>query len=83
MTNYITQNSLLLTNQINFYNKDNNIEKILPIINGESKTSLRLIDWFATNYSKKFFTVYKFKHSDGVERRFKVYLEYKLKLRAY
>ena len=83
MTNYITQNSLLLTNLLNFYNKDNNLEKILPIINGESKTSLRLIDWFATNYSKKFFTVYKFKHSDGVERRFKVYLEYKLKLRAY
>ena len=83
MTNYITQNSLLLTNLLEFYNKDNNLEKILPIINGESKTSLRLIDWFATNYSKKFFTVYKFKHRDGVERRFKVYLEYKLKLRAY
>ncbi len=83
MTNYITQNSLLLTNLLEFYNRDNNLEKILPIINGESKTSLRLIDWFATNYSKKFFTVYKFKHLDGVERRFKVYLEYKLKLRAY
>ena len=33
--------------------KDNNIEKILPIINGESVISLRLIDWFVTNYSKK------------------------------
>ena len=83
MTSYITQNSLLLNNLLTFYNQDNNLEKILPIINGESKTSLRLIDWFATNYSKKFFTVYKFKHSDGIERRFKVYLEYKLKLRAY
>ena len=83
MTNYITQNSLLLNNLLTFYSKNNNLEKILPIINGESKTSLRLIDWFATNYSKKFFTVYKFKHADGVERRFKVYLEYKLKLRAY
>ena len=37
---------------MDFYNKDNNIEKILPIINGESQTSLRLIDWFVTNYSK-------------------------------
>ena len=27
-------------------------KKILPIINGESQISLRLIDWFATNYSK-------------------------------
>src|SRR5210317_545059 len=83
MTSYITQNSLLLNNLLTFYNQDNNLEKILPIINGESKTSLRLIDWFATNYSKKFFTVYKFKHESGGERRFKVYLEYKLKLRAY
>ena len=35
MTNYITQNSLLLTNLLEFYNRDNNLEKILPIINGE------------------------------------------------
>ena len=83
MSGYITQNSLLLNNLLNFYNRDGNLEKILPIINGESSISLRLIDWFATNYSKKNFTVYKFKHESGGERRFKVYLEYKLKLRAY
>jgi hypothetical protein len=83
MSNYITQNSLLLNNLLSFYNKDGNLEKILPIINGESSISLRLIDWFATNYSKKHFTVYKFKHESGIDRRFKVYLEYKLKLRAY
>jgi hypothetical protein len=83
MSGYITQNSLLLNNLLSFYNRDGNIEKILPIINGESSISLRLIDWFATNYSKKHFTVYKFKHETGGERRFKVYLEYKLKLRAY
>ena len=83
MSGYITQNSLLLNNLLSFYNRDGNLEKILPIINGESSISLRLIDWFATNYSKKHFTVYKFKHETGGERRFKVYLEYKLKLRAY
>lgn len=83
MSGYITQNSLLLNNLLSFYNRDGNLEKILPIINGESSISLRLIDWFATNYSKKHFTVYKFKHESGGERRFKVYLEYKLKLRAY
>jgi hypothetical protein len=62
-----------------FYNSDNNIDKMLSIINGESKISLRLVDWFATNYSKKYFTVYTL--SD--KRRFKVYVDYKLKLRAY
>ena len=55
--NYTTQNSLLLNNLLDFYNKDNNIDKILPIINGESSISLRLVDWFVTNYSKKNYTI--------------------------
>ena len=66
-----------------YYNKNNNLEKILKIINGESLISLRLIDWFATNYSKKFFTVYMLKNSQGEDYRFKVYIDYKLKLKAY
>ena len=49
-----TQNGLLLKKLLEFYNKDGNMEKILPIINGESTVSLRLVDWFATNYSKKY-----------------------------
>jgi len=77
-SNYITQNSLLLDNLMKFYKKNDNLEKILPIINGESMTSLRVIDWFVTNYAKKYFTVYN-KGKD----RFKVYIDYKLKLKAY
>ena len=57
MTSLATQNGLLLNKLLEFYNKDNNLQKILNIINGESQVSLRLIDWFATNYSKKNFTV--------------------------
>ena len=75
---YTTQNSLLLNKLTEFYNKDDNIEKILPIINGESNISLRLIDWFVTNYSKKYFTLIK-----NGNKRFKVYIDYKLKLKAY
>ena len=59
------------------------MQKILNIINGESLISLRLIDWFATNYSKKFFTVYMLKNLQGEDYRFKVYIDYKLKLKAY
>ena len=77
-TVYTTQNTILLDNLMKFYTKNNNIDKILPIINGESKISLRLIDWFVTNYSKKHFTIIR----DGTNR-FKVYLDYKLKLKAY
>ena len=77
--NYTTQNDLLMTNLMKFYDENNNLEKMLKIINGESPISLRIIDWFATNYAKKFFTVYEV----GANRRFKVYVDYKLKLKAY
>ena len=83
MTSLATQNSLLLNKLLEYYNEDNNLQKILTIINGESEISLRLIDWFATNYSKKNFTVYNLKRSDGTPYRFKVYIDYKLKLKAY
>ena len=38
-TVYTTQNTILLDNLMKFYTKNNNIDKILPIINGESKIS--------------------------------------------
>ena len=59
--NYSTQNDLLLTNLLEFYNTDNNnnMDRMLQIINGESRISLRIIDWFATNYAKKYYTVYQ------------------------
>ena len=33
-----------------FYKLNNNLERMLNIINGESQISLRIVDWFATNY---------------------------------
>jgi hypothetical protein len=80
--NYSTQNDLLLTNLLEFYNTDNNnnMDRMLQVINGESRISLRIIDWFATNYAKKYYTVYQVQDTD---KRFKVYNDYKLKLKAY
>ena len=92
-SNYTTQNDLLLKNLLNFYKTDdshgnydqnNNLDKMLKIITGESKISLRIVDWFATNYAKKYYTLYTINAShDNVTRRFKVYDDYKLKLKAY
>jgi len=79
---YTTQNSLLLQKLIAFYKENNYLDVILPIINGEGKMSLRLIDWFVTNYAKKNFIVYYLKRG-GATQRFKVYTDYKLKLKAY
>ena len=45
-------NELLLLSLKDFYSNENNFSMLLSIINGESKISLRLIDWFITNYCK-------------------------------
>lgn len=79
---YTTQNELLLNNLMDFYKDDNNLSRMLKIITGESKISLRIVDWFATNYAKKYYTLYII-DSNTHTRRFKVYFDYKLKLKAY
>lgn len=79
---YSTQNELLLNNLLKFYKNGNNLETMLSIINGESNISLRIVDWFATNYAKQNFTTYDIE-KNGMTDRFKVYIDYKLKLRAY
>lgn len=74
-----TQNQLLLDNLMEFYGKKESLLKMMKIINGESNISLRIVDWFVTNYAKKNFTVYEL----TTVSRFKVYNDYKLKLKAY
>lgn len=81
-TKISTQNELLMKNLMTFYKENNNLKKMLDIINGESRISLRIVDWFATNYAKKMFSVYPITRN-GVTQRFKVYCDYKLKLKAY
>jgi len=83
-SSYTTQNNLLLNNLMEFYKTGDNMERMLKIITGESKISLRIVDWFATNYAKKYYTLYTIDETENnVERRFKVYVDYKLKLKAY
>ena len=44
--NYTSRNNLLLNNLLDFYKNEEHIEKMLKIITGESKISLRIVDWF-------------------------------------
>ena len=44
---------VLLNSLSNFYNETNNRDKLLEVINNTNNI-LRIIDWFVTNYSKKF-----------------------------
>lgn len=73
-----TKNQLLLQNLMDFYQDSENINEMLGIINGTTNISLRIVDWFVTNFAKKYYTVYE---TQG--KRFKVYHDYKLQLKAY
>jgi hypothetical protein len=86
MSVYSTQNDLLMTNLLAFYNRDDNLHTMLKVVAGETRVSLRIVDWFVTNYAKKYYTVYNIPanpSTGALARRFKVYCDYKLKLKAY
>ena len=61
-----------------FYNDREDIDEILQILQGTSVISLRLIDWFVTNYAKAHSTSYILNNQE-----FLVYLNYKSQLKAY
>jgi hypothetical protein len=62
-----------------FYKNSDNMRRIKDIIGGNSELSLRLIDWFVTNYAKKYNVGYNTKSGSYIV----VYLSYKSHLKAY
>jgi hypothetical protein len=79
---------LLLDSISQFYlSKREHIEKLIDILNGKY-ASLRIIDWFATNYSKKYNIGYTMKREipaqvGSKDELFKVYINYKSQLKSY
>ena len=61
-----------------FYSSRDDLDKLVPILKGEGDISLRLIDWFVTNYAKKHHVSYTISGQDFV-----VYLQYKAQLKAF
>jgi hypothetical protein len=55
MENLITsKDELLRTRLLEFYNHRENLDILLPILSQQTRLSLRSLDWFVTNYSKKY-----------------------------
>ena len=86
--------SILQDSLYKFYENKYNLNKLLDYTIGEQKVSLRIIDWFVTNYSKKnnvFYEVYKDKHNNPtftsdnnkLDNQFNVYYSYKSQLKSY
>jgi len=62
-----------------FYSNPAHFARVEPIVKGTSSMSLRLIDWFVTNYAKKHNISYLTKEGKYII----VHLEYKSHLKAY
>ena len=82
----INSKDLLMISLSKFYSNKNNIQKLLSIIEStgtkDERVSLRLIDWFVTNYSKKN-NVIIIKEKNNSVAHFNVYLSYRAQLKAY
>ena len=79
MNNVLCKNDILLNILNNFFkNNDNYLQDYLNIYYGRTNISLRIIDWFVTNYSKKNQIFYNLNGNNLI-----VYLDYKSQLKAF
>ena len=74
---------LLMVSLSRFYGQGANLREVLPYVDGSAPISLRLIDWFVTNYAKKHNIVLARRTGSGEVASFNVYLSYRSQLKAY
>jgi hypothetical protein len=79
METILSKEQLVLHRLESFYSKTGRFECVSSILSGKSRISLRLLDWFVTNYAKKHNVSYLTKSG----RHVIVYLVYKAHLKAY
>jgi len=64
---------------MNFYKNKDNLKKFADVIEKKTPYSLRVIEWFCNNYSKKYDIIYKTSNNKEIN----VYLSYKSQLNSY
>lgn len=69
---------LIVNSLQRFYANRTDISEIVTLLQGTSEISLRVIDWFVTNYAKTHSTAYMLNNQE-----FLVYRDYKSQLKAY
>lgn len=75
----LSKEEVLLESLYEFYKNKNNLNKILPIVTGTSELSLRVLDYFVTNYSKN----NPINLGNKNNTKYNVYQDYKNKLKSY
>lgn len=76
-----SKKDLLMQSLIIFFSDRKYLDKVIPIITGKSKISLRILDWFVTNYSKKNNIQYEITQNNK-RKNFIVYIDYKSQLKG-
>jgi hypothetical protein len=77
-----SKESLLKVKLLEFYKDQSNLDILLPIINQQTRLSLRSLDWFVTNYCKKHNINYSLE-IDGSLISYFPFKRYKSQLKAY
>ena len=77
-----SKDELLKIKLLEFYD-EGNLNILLPIINQQTRLSLRSLDWFVTNYCKKYNINYPLKKPDGDTISYFPFKSYKSQLKAY
>ncbi len=84
ISNIHCKQDLLMKSLSEFFSNEKKLENILDIINGKSKISLRVIDWFVTNYCKKNNIAYDIYPVNKTRKdKFIVHLNYKTQLKSF
>ena len=73
---------ILMESLNKFYSNKTNLTTFLNILDSKKGLSLRIIDWYVTNYSKKKNCNY-FILKENKNIKFNVYINYKLQLKGY
>ena len=73
----LSKEDVLLHSLYEFYQNKSYIDKILPIVTGNSEISLRVLDYFVTNYAKNNNIVL------NKTTNYNIYQDYKNKLKSY
>tara|TARA_X000001036_G_C20688102_1_gene808429 strand:- start:3160 stop:3699 length:540 start_codon:yes stop_codon:yes gene_type:complete len=75
----VGKRDLLLEKLIAYYTSEKK-ERFKNLVSGKTTLSLRIIDWFVTNYSRNFMTSYII---EATGDNFNVYSDYKNQLKAF
>ena len=82
----LCREDLLMSKLKVFFNNKEYLKILIDIISGNSEISLRDIDWFVTNFSKKYNVIYNLEEivdNEIIKKQFIVFINYKSQLKAF